>query len=446
MMEPVGVGDVIADKYQVDRILGRGGMGLVVAATHRELRKVHAIKLMLPEANAVPKAIERFFREARAASELTSEHVAHVFDVGRLEDGTPFIVMEHLEGRDLANELAERVALPVEEAVLYAIQVCEALADAHAHGIVHRDLKPGNLFLTSANDGSPCIKVLDFGISKLVDPDKAAIDGKKTTSGAVLGSPLYMSPEQIRADRDLDARCDIWGLGVILYQLTTGCLPFDCGSVVQSLAMILERSPPPPSERAPGLPKALDAVILRCLEKRHANRYADVGELARDLLPFAPPSTAPLVERVGRVIAGNPRSKPAASPRGSDVSGCASTIAVSPQKPPGAPVPGIATATGVVAPPAAPDGQRSSLPMLTGVLGIACITGLTFALLGSPQPPAPAAPAGLPVLIEASAITSAGAAVAASVMTPMSATAAPSQPPKPPRAPPKRWSSAPPRY
>src|SRR5262245_61634893 len=161
MSAGVGVGDVIAGKYKVDRILGRGGMGIVVAATHRELRKVRAIKLMLPEANAVPKAVERFLREARAASELTSEHVVHVFDVGRMEDGTPFIIMEHLDGRDLANELVARVALPVEEAALYAIQACEALADAHTHGIVHRDLKPGNLFLTYANDGSPRIKVLD---------------------------------------------------------------------------------------------------------------------------------------------------------------------------------------------------------------------------------------------------------------------------------------------
>jgi eukaryotic-like serine/threonine-protein kinase len=316
MVEPVAVGDVIAGKYRVDSILGKGGMGMVVAATHLELRKVRAIKLMLPEANAIPMATERFLREARAACDLKSEHVAHVFDVGRLESGAPFMVMEHLEGSDLEGELRKRVTFPVEEAVLYALQVCEALAEAHARGIVHRDLKPGNLFLSAANDGSPRVKVLDFGISKLINGHDTYEDGKRTTSGAVLGSPLYMSPEQIRAERGLDGRSDIWGLGVILYQLVTGRLPFESGSTLQSLALILEEAPELPSRHASSSPPAFDAVILRCLEKRPADRYQDVAGLARDLLPFAPADAAPLVDRIGRVVvaAGSARASMVSAP------------------------------------------------------------------------------------------------------------------------------------
>jgi len=163
----VGVGDVLAGKYRVEKILGMGGMGIVVAAMHLDLREMRAIKLIRPDARSA-QSVERFLREARAVVRLRSEHVAEVYDVGRLESGAPYIVMELLEGQDLSTISKMRGTLPIEEAVLYVTQACHALAEAHAAGIVHRDLKPGNLFLTRRPDGSVCIKVLDFGISGIL--------------------------------------------------------------------------------------------------------------------------------------------------------------------------------------------------------------------------------------------------------------------------------------
>src|SRR5262245_32497698 len=186
---PVKRGDVLAGKYRVESVLGVGGMGVVVAATHLDLLETRAIKLMLPEALESADSVERFLREARASSRLESEHVARVHDVGRLDDGSPYMVMEYLEGTDLRGLLRQRGTITVAEAALYAIQACEALAEAHAMGIVHRDLKPGNLFVTRRRDGSTCVKVLDFGISKVQGSDD---DPEMTSTQAVMGSPTYM--------------------------------------------------------------------------------------------------------------------------------------------------------------------------------------------------------------------------------------------------------------
>jgi eukaryotic-like serine/threonine-protein kinase len=298
MGQPVAVGDVIAGKYRVDRVLGKGGMGVVVLATHLELRKRRAIKLMLADASAAPKAVERFLREARAACLLENEHIAHVFDVGRLTSGAPFIVMEYLEGNDLADELSRRGKIPLEEVAESALQACIALAEAHGRGLVHRDLKPSNLYSARQSDGSRRIKVLDFGISKWLDKG----EGGATTTDAVIGSPLYMSPEQIHTPRAIDGRADIWSLGVILYELVTGRRPFQGESLMSALAQIATYAPRPPSHHVPGLPAAFDAVVLRCLEKKPENRYRDVGELAWDLLPFASPAARSLAERVERVL------------------------------------------------------------------------------------------------------------------------------------------------
>src|SRR5829696_2386345 len=208
---PVSPGDILAGKYRVERILGAGNMGVVVAATNIALEQLVALKFMLPGKAPNPQQHERFLREARAAARLRSQHVAHVLDMGTLENGAPYTVMEFLEGQDLAAVLAERGPLPVEEAVEYVLQVCEAVGEAHAAGIVHRDLKPANLFLTGDVSGSPCVKVLDFGISKL----SGALT--LTQEKQAFGSPLYMSPEQMNAFKLVDARGDIWALGVILY-------------------------------------------------------------------------------------------------------------------------------------------------------------------------------------------------------------------------------------
>jgi serine/threonine-protein kinase len=291
----VDVGQVIAGKYRVERVLGTGGMGMVVEVTHLELLQRMAIKLMLPEVSMSPELIERFLREARAAASLKSHHVTKVFDVGKLESGALYMVMEHLTGSDLASLVKTRGPLPADEAALYVLQACEALAEAHRRGLVHRDIKPANLFLTRAADGSPCIKVLDFGVAK------ATAEASKTGTGALLGTPLYMSPEQVRGDRDIDARTDIWALGVVLYELVTASVPFTGDSLWKIFNRVTDADPAPPSSRRMGLPFGFDTVVLRCLEKDREKRPASVAELALLLAPYAPEGARALVERVERV-------------------------------------------------------------------------------------------------------------------------------------------------
>ena len=193
---PVAIGELVANKYRVERVLGRGGMGVVVAALHEQLAQRVAIKMLLPEAEASPNALARFTREARAAATIRGEHVARVLDVGELPGGAPYIVMEYLEGRDLAQTLTDRGTLPPEEAVSYVLQACEAIAEAHAAGIVHRDLKPSNIFVTTGPDGSPLVKVLDFGISKALLSGSA--EGQLTTTSSFVGSPIYSPPSPFR--------------------------------------------------------------------------------------------------------------------------------------------------------------------------------------------------------------------------------------------------------
>ncbi len=281
----VSVGDVLAGKYRVEKILGMGGMGVVVAATHLDLRELRAIKLIRPDAES-DQSVERFLREARAVVRLRSEHVAEVYDVGRLETGAPYIVMELLEGQDLSAILKARGPLPIEEAVLYVTQACHALAEAHAAGLVHRDLKPGNLFVTRRADGSACVKVLDFGISKDTKPNRP--DPEMTGAKDLMGSPLYMSPEQMRSARKVDARADVWALGAILYKLLTGRAPFQAPTVPEIFAATLGKAAKPPSIMRPHIPAALDSIILRCLDKQLQNRFSNAAELGAALMPHGP--------------------------------------------------------------------------------------------------------------------------------------------------------------
>jgi serine/threonine-protein kinase len=292
----VAVGDILAEKYRVEKVLGAGAMGVLVAARHLDLREVRAIKLMLPSMLDDADGVERFLREARAAVCLKSEHVARIHDVGRLGSGAPYIVMEYLEGRDLKSVLEARGALPVAEAVSYLLQVCDALAEAHALGIVHRDLKPANLFLTTGPSGAGTVKVLDFGVAKV--PRGQAPDAELTAATMLLGTPLYMSPEQMRSARDVDARSDLWSLGVVLYRMLTGKMPFSGGTVTEICASVVADPPDPPTVLRPDLPPALGAVVMRCLEKVPAERFQSAGELASALAPFAEATSAPLDRRV----------------------------------------------------------------------------------------------------------------------------------------------------
>jgi serine/threonine protein kinase len=273
---PVRPGDILLGKYQVEHVLGQGGMGVVVAAKHLELGELFAIKFLLPGAVESQKAVSRFVREARVAARLHSEHVARVHDLGRLDSGMPYMVMEHLAGSDLAKILKRRGALPLEEAASLVLSACEALGEAHALGIVHRDIKPSNLFLAERRTGKTCLKVLDFGISKQINMPAT----ERTKPGTMMGSLPYMSPEQISDAKTADARSDLWSLGVVLYELTTGKLPFESEGVPNLILDILGRDPAPPSQMRPGLPAKLDEVVLRCLHKRTEARYASVEELA----------------------------------------------------------------------------------------------------------------------------------------------------------------------
>jgi serine/threonine-protein kinase len=305
---PVRVGEILVGKYRIDQVLGVGGMGIVVAATHIQLDQRVAIKFMLPEALEHPKTVERFAREARAAVKLRSDHVARVLDVGTLDTGSPYMVMEYLEGRDLATLLDERKTLPVDEAVDYVLQACDAIAEAHALGIIHRDLKPRNLFVTRRNDGTPLVKVLDFGISKMSGPGD---DLSLTATQEVIGSPNYMSPEQLRSARLVDERGDMWSLGVILYELLSGVLPFEAESVTQLTVMVLQDQPRPLVELRAGIPEGLERVVFRCLEKDPARRVQNVAELAEALGPFTAPQSRDLAQKIARIAAGTgPRSMP----------------------------------------------------------------------------------------------------------------------------------------
>ncbi|WP_437970059.1 protein kinase [Sorangium sp. So ce260] len=299
------VGDIISGKYRVERVLGRGGMGLVVAAHHLSLRHRVALKFLLPEGRATPGAIERFFREAQAAAAIASEHIARVIDVGQTDEELPYFVMEYLNGIDLEALVESRGPLPVEQAVSYVIEACEALAEAHALGIVHRDLKPGNLFLATRADGSSLIKVLDFGISKASEAGVLGLNAKLTASSVVLGSPRYMSPEHIRNTRTVDARSDIWALGMTLYQLLTGRLPFENEAVSALFVSIATDPPVPPRAYRPEIPVELEFILLMCLEKDPARRPQTVAELVSLLEPLGSEPARVTAARILRRAMGN---------------------------------------------------------------------------------------------------------------------------------------------
>ena len=294
---PVQPGDMLAGKYRVDRVLGVGGMGVVVAATNVMLDQVVALKFMLPQATANKDAVARFVREARAAVKLRSEHVGRVLDVGTLENNAPFIVMEYLDGTDLSSLLARRGVLSIPEAAGYVLQAIDAIAEAHSIGVIHRDLKPANLFVARRNDGSPLVKVLDFGISKA----KLSVENLTSTS-ALMGSPGYMSPEQMKASRDVDPRTDIWSLGVILYELVSGRLPFVADTMPELCVKILQDPFPPLRQIAPTVPPDFEMVVARCMQKHRDHRYTNVAELAQALEAFASPRDRGIAERTAAVL------------------------------------------------------------------------------------------------------------------------------------------------
>jgi serine/threonine protein kinase len=287
---------VVSDKYAVERLLGFGATSVVLAARHTQLREKVALKVLRPEVAYLPGLKARFEREARAAVRIKSEHIVRVLDVGVMDTGLPYIVMEFLDGCDLQELLRTRGAVPIPEAVEYVAQACVGVAEAHATGIIHRDLKPSNLYLVHRPDGSPLVKVLDFGVSKFTSDTGDPTD--LTLMEGVLGSPKYMSPEQARSARSVDARADVWSLGVILYHLLAGRPPFAGESTTEVLSAILASEPKPLTELLPDAPAPLELIVRRCLEKKVDRRIQSVAELARALVPWVRPETRALVSRV----------------------------------------------------------------------------------------------------------------------------------------------------
>lgn len=283
-------GDMIAGKYVLERLLGQGGMGAVFAAKHIKLSKAVAIKIMLADSSN-PEASQRFLNEGRAAANIQNEHVVRVDDVDE-EMGYAYMVLELLDGEDLAQLLEREPShrLPPHVAVGYVVEALRGVMQAHAIGIVHRDLKPSNLFLAKRKDGSVVVKVLDFGISKAQGSSAlAASPSALTSTKAMLGSPLYMSPEQLRSSKSVDHRADIWAIGVILYELMTGHLPFMGDSLGELFANILETDPAPLRTYAADVAPGLEEVVLRCLQRRPEQRFQTAAELTQALAPFATP-------------------------------------------------------------------------------------------------------------------------------------------------------------
>jgi hypothetical protein len=428
------VGTLLADKYRVDRIIGRGGMGVVVAATHLHLQQPVALKFLSPDIVQAPAIIERFVREARASAQLRGEHVCRVADVGTFVNGAPYIVMELLEGSDLASLVERQGPLPVQRAADYVLQACTGVAEAHALGIIHRDLKPANLFLTARPDGTPLIKVLDFGIAK------AQADGNfnLTQTSAVLGSPGYMSPEQLRSARDVDARSDIWAIGVILYELVSGRPPFT-GDSITELALRIAMDPPPPLIGR--MPHGFDQVVNRCLAKEPAQRYPDLANLAHALAAYAGAGGWDLANAVSRLLHVEPpaSSAPSLRPHGATGYSGPVTQVLGPMTAAGGrPAPPTtlgAAASAVLG--ARPRGRRHAV--FGGVAAAIVIAGVVAAVaLGRGDRPAGPAPA------EAASAQPGAAAPAA--RPPVSAAAQPAPPAEGslPLAPPAPPAAAPP--
>ena len=278
------IGQTLGGKYEVVRLLGEGGMAFVFEANHQRLQQRVAIKLLAPEFALDSELVTRFEREARAVARLNTKHVVRVTDVDVTSDGLPYIVMEFLDGRDLDAELQDRRQLPVDESVDIIVQACCGMLEAHAIGIIHRDLKPANLFLAKEGEGPEAariVKILDFGISKMVGEST-----RLTTAGAVIGTVLYMSPEQVRADSNVDVRADVWSLGVILFELLAGRPPFE-GSSAQVAAKIVSTDAPDLRTFAE-VPEGLALTVRRMLDRDRDRRFASLREVVAALSPFAP--------------------------------------------------------------------------------------------------------------------------------------------------------------
>ena len=422
---PIGVreGEVLAEKYRIGETIGAGAMGVVVAARHLLLDQKVAIKFLVPRAQEHPSSIARFMREARATARIKSHHVVRVLDVAVLDSGVPYIVMEFLEGCDLAEWLRRRGSLPADEACDVILQACDAVHEAHGLDIIHRDLKPPNLFVVHQASVVQTIKVLDFGISKMTEVTPGTIGPNEWKAGSVvtedrttIGSPHYMSPEQMESARDVDARTDVWALGVTLYELITGRLPFEGASFLQVYSRIAAETPGHLSASLAGVAPGLSEVIMRCLERNRERRFGSVSDLAMALVPYGSGRAPAYVERIARSgprAVGAP-SDATPSPRVLPLPEVDKTLPSPVARTPAGPIPTPAAATRT---PAAANGEerRARRPVLLGASGIAVLVLVLWASAPRRAPsaasdgpasvkteakPSPLAPAGFDAVLE----------------------------------------------
>lgn len=406
---PVTEGQILAGKYRVEKVLGSGGMGVVVAAWHLELEQRVAVKFLHPLAMERPDTAERFRREARAAAKIRSEHVARVIDVGIMEGGLPYMVMEYLDGHDVAEEMQRSGGyLPIASAIDFVLQALEAIAEAHSVGIVHRDLKPANLFLSLRPDGSRIVKVLDFGISKSLFGTSVS-EMSLTRTAALIGSPLYMSPEQMRSAKDVDTRTDIWSIGVMLYEMLTGRPPYTGDSIPALCASLLSDTPVSMQQLRPEISPMLEEVVMRCLAKDREQRFVTVSELARALAPFGSSYSQVHVDRASRVqgvtdvtlsaFSTGPMTARNSSP--ARTAPTPSQLVVTPLQ--GSPQPSAPGARGTVDSwgrtdgpgPMAPPRSRTGLVVALSLGGAAVLGAAVFFLLRSPPVSATGSPNGV---------------------------------------------------
>ncbi len=413
----LGPGELIADKYRLEHVVGRGGMGIVYAATHLQLAQRVAIKFVHTDATADPTAVASLLKEARTIARLKSEHVARVLDAGALSERDPYIVLELLSGSRLDELVGKSGPRDVAEAAELVIQTCHGLADAHSNGVVHRDIKPSNLFLTRDASGHVCVKIIDFGISKAHGRGEEATHSAMAAA-TLLGSPLYMSPEQLSSPQDVDARTDIWSLGIVLHYLVTGQHPFQADNLA-GLMYSIARDEPAPLE---GVPEAYAAVVRRCLQKDRNDRYPTVHGVAEGLLSVAPPRARWTFERMSTgatIDVSAPGGSAGSSPGQRLTDPEAPTLAV------GMPTPGAAFAAGAAQPPrtfeqtaslvgvATPDREEMRIPygpIIIAASLLSLVLAVVTVVLMKPAHPTTAA--GVPASPPSSLVATAPSAAA----------------------------------